>query len=155
MAEMMFSGIPDPEPAIEPSRANKVGILLVALVTTVVAAMVALTPKTIPWAVRDGQLQIHARLWNGDFPLQTLRTDDAVAIDLRNESGWRPVHKQWGVNGFGLNAGRFELANGRVADVYLTSETTVVLIPRRNDVPVLVGVHEPEPLLSALRSAVK
>ncbi len=155
MSDAMFRGIPDPEPALEPKKSLWVGAAVIALMTAVITGMTLVVPKSVPWAVSGGVLQVHTRLEDDDFPLKDLRPELALVIDLNTDGGWRPVHKFWGVNGFGLNAGRFELVNGRKADIYLTNETTVVLIPRRGDVPVIVGVHDPQPLLDALKNARK
>jgi hypothetical protein len=113
------------------------------------------TPHVVPWSVTGGKLQIHARVWNDDFPLRELQLDQSRILDLSREPGWQPQEKSWGVNGFGLNAGRFKLQNGESVYLYLAKETTAVLIPRRDDVPLMVGVRDPQACLAALRDAAR
>jgi hypothetical protein len=153
MEKEMFGGIPNPKPALDLKRAAWIGLILLVVVGGLSLAQSLATPRAIPWSVTGGKLQIHARVWNDDFPLRDLQLDQSRILDLTRETGWRPREKSWGVNGFGLNAGRFKLQNGESVYLYLAKETTAVLIPRRGDVPVMVGVQDPQAFLAALRDA--
>lgn len=127
------------------------GVLLFIAGTMLVLHLA--TPTTVPWRVADGKLQIHSKVESDDFPLADLQLDRARVVDLNREPGFRPSKKSWGFDGFGYDAGRFVLRGGGSADIYLAGENTAVLIPRRGDVPVIVGVSDPRPLISALQSA--
>jgi hypothetical protein len=153
MSEQMFGGIPDPAPSMDPTTAIRVGAVVVLLVCGLFLAMTLATPSAIPWSVTAGKLQIHARVWSDEFPLSELQLDQTRTLDLNQDPGWRPQQKSWGVNGFGLNAGRFRLRNGKLADLYLAKETTAVLIPRQGNVPVIIGVRDPLPFLAALKNS--
>ena len=94
------------------------------------------TPSVVPWSVNGGKLQIHAKVWNDNFPIRELQLDQTRVLDLLQEPGWQPRGKSFGVNGFGFNAGRFKLQNGELVDLYLAKETTAVLTwPASQDEP--------------------
>lgn len=87
------------------------------------------------------------------YTLRDLQLDQTRILDLRQEPGWQPREKSFGFNGFGFNAGRFKLQNGELVELYLAKETTAVLIPRRGNVPVMVGVRDPNAFLAVLQDA--
>lgn len=152
MPETLFAGIPDPEPP-EPGQRRRLLLFVFVPLAGLGLAVSLATPRQIPWTVSDGKLQIHARVWNEDFPLAELRTDQAWVLDLNRQPDWKPQKKSWGFDGFGLTAGRFVLRNGQSADIYLANETTAVVIPRQGDVSVIVGVQQPQAFLNALHEA--
>jgi hypothetical protein len=153
MPEEMFSGIPDPKRSVDSKKSVWVGVIALALVAGFFVMESYATPSAVPWSVNGGKLQIHAKVWNDDFPLRELQLDQARILDLQQEPGWQPRKKGFGFNGFGFNAGRFTLQNGESVDLYLAKETTAVLIPRRANVPVMVGVHDPQAFLTVLQGA--
>jgi hypothetical protein len=128
-------------------------VIVLALVAGFTVVESYATPSAVPWSVNSGTLQIHATVWNDDFPIGELQLDQARILDLQQEPGWQPRKKSFGFNGFGFDAGRFTLQNGESVDLYLAKETTAVLIPRRGNVPVMVGVHDPQAFLAELQGA--
>ncbi len=153
----MFQSIPDPEP----TSVADVSPLLKAALWLGGAAIVAWLllfnlnmPNRVPWKVEAGQLQIHARfVWNGGYPACGFRIGNAVVIDFGADPGWLPERKIYGVDASNYHAGNFYLKNGKEAEIYRTTESKAVLLPRSNTVPVLVATDRPEALLSAIRQA--
>lgn len=134
-------------------RRTWIGACVFVLAGSLAVGLHLATPKSVPWAVAGGKLQIHSLVWSDDFPVSELQMDRARIVDLNQEPGWLPKSKSLGYNGGGYRAGRFRLKNGTSADIYLTNETKAVLIPRRGAIPVIVGARNPEPLVAALRNA--
>ena len=153
MPEEMFGGIPDPQRTLDPKKSMWAVVVVLSLVAGFIVVESLATPNAVPWSVNGGKLQIHAKVWNDDFPLRDLQLDQTRILDLRQEPGWQPREKSFGFNGFGFNAGRFKLQNGELVELYLAKETTAVLIPRRGNVPVMVGVRDPHAFLSVLQDA--
>jgi hypothetical protein len=149
----MFEGIPDPSRSLDTSRRwMLVGVL--GLLVSLAILMSLGTPKHVPWVVANGKLQIHTRFaWSEDYPVCDLEIGQARILDLTREPDWLPGKKVFGVGGFGYKAGNFYLRNGKEVELALAKETIAVLVPRRNDVPVMIGVTDPNALLSALRAA--
>ena len=129
--------------------------IVVTLIGSLFLTVYSLTPRAVPWSVAGGKLQIHASVWSDDFPLGEMQLEQTRILDLNREPGWRPQTRIRGFHGFGLNAGRFKLQNGQSVYLYLAAETTAVLITRRGDVPVMVGVSDPNVFLTALKNAAK
>jgi hypothetical protein len=128
-----------------------IGVFAVVLVGGLFGFQSLATPKIVRWSVENGKLQIHSRVWSDDFPLRDLNPEASRILDLNREPDWRPQKKIWGYNGFGYHAGIFRLRNGKEVSLYLTSENIAVLIPRRKDVPVMVGTGDPQALITALK----
>ena len=149
----MFGGIPDPKPTLDRKKSMWTAIVVLALVAGFFLVESYVTPGTVPWSVNGGKLQIHSKVWNDDFPVADLQLDQARVVDLQQEPGWQPQRKSFGYSGFGFRAGRFTLQNDKSVDLYLAKETTAVLIPRRGNVPVMVGVDDPKALLAVLQGA--
>jgi hypothetical protein len=148
----MFDGIPNPERP-DPKKSLWMVALAFALFGCLALTVFLLTPRTVHWVVSDGKLQIRSKVWNDEFPLSDLQLDRARILDLKQEPGWMPQEKHSGFNGFGYDAGRFKLRNGELADIYLAKETTALLIPKHSSVPLVVGVENPDILLTALKDA--
>jgi hypothetical protein len=111
-------------------------------------------PKHVHWVVAHGELQIQARfIWSEDYPVCDLQTDHAQVLDLTRASGWLPGKKIYGFDGGSYNAGSFYLRNGREVELALAKETVAVLLSRKNNVPVMVGVTDPVAFVNALRAA--
>jgi hypothetical protein len=153
MQPQLFGGTPDSKPTLDPKRAASIAIGVMALAGGLLLAQKLATPKAVPWSVGGGKLQIHARIWNDDLPLSQLQPDQARVLDLTQEAGWQPKKKLWGFGVSRFHAGLFELQNGESVDLYLAGETIAVLIPRRGNVPVMVGVRDPQAFLAALEGA--
>jgi hypothetical protein len=153
MPEGMFGGIPDPKRTLDPKKSVWAAVIVLSLVAGYAAVGSYATPSTVPWSVSGGKLQIHAKVWNDEYPIRELQLDQTRILDLQQEPGWEPRGKSFGFSGFGFRAGRFTLQNGESVDLYLARETTAVLIPRRGNVPVMVGVHDPQAFLAELQGA--
>ena len=151
----MFEGIPDPDRTPEDNKSGMLVGLAGLLVTFVILALFSFgAPKQVPWEVANGKLRIHARfIWSEDYPVCDLQTGQARVLDLKRESEWLPGKKIYGFDGGSYNAGNFYLRNGKEVELALAKETVAVLLPRRGNVPVMVGVTDPSALLNALRAA--
>ena len=130
------------------------GTVAILLVGAILVAFSFAAPKQVPWVVADGKLQIHARfMWSEDYPVCDLQIAQARVLDLARESEWLPGKKIWGFNSGSYNAGNFYLRNGKEVGLALAKETIAVLLPRQDNVPLMVGVTDPEALIKALRAA--
>ena len=97
---------------------------------------------------------VHASSGAKDYPVCELETSQAVGVlDLARDSGWLPGKKIYGVDAPRYNAGNFYLRNGKEVELALAKERLAVLLPRKDKVPVMVGVGDPDALLMALRAA--
>ena len=152
MAEM-FSGIPAPEPTLNLKQSLRILVIVIALAAGFTLTLFLVTPRTVHWSVSDGRLHIRSMIGNDEFPLLVLQLDQARILDLKQEPAWLPQEKHFGYNGFGYDAGRFKLRNGELADLYLATETIAVRIPKRDSVPLVVGVDDPNIFLAALKDA--
>src|SRR5437016_5731438 len=108
----MFDGLPRPQQTLDPGPAMKLVEIVASLGVLAVVTLYLVTPKSVPWSIASGKLQIHARIWNEEFPLGELEPDRARILDLDGEPEWKPSFKRSGYNGFGFRAGRFQLRNG-------------------------------------------
>jgi hypothetical protein len=151
----MFEGIPEPDRSVEGNRSRMLLGVAGILVTGVVLVLFSFgAPKQVPWKVADGKLQIHARfIWSEDYPVCDLQTGQARVLDLTRESGWLPGKMIYGFNGGNYDAGNFYLRNGKEVELALAKETVAVVLPRKDKVPVMVGVIDSGAFLSALRAA--
>jgi hypothetical protein len=151
----MFESLPtgrEEEAATGPRKRILVGVIVASAALLVIATQ-AFSPKTVPWKIEDGKLQIHARSqWNDDYPVCDLDPAHAEIIDLTRNPGWRPAKKVFGFDG-SWTAGDFYMQNGKEAELYLVHETKAVLLPRRGAIPVLIGATDPPALIEALRRA--
>ncbi len=151
----MFEGIPDSDRSIDRNmRRVLIGITAVLLISLFILIRAWNAPKHVPWVVADGKLQIHARFfWSEDYPVCDLETGQARILDLTRKSEWLPGKRVWGVGSSSYNAGNFYLRNGKEVELALAKETVGVLLPRQNNVSLMVGVTDPEALINALRTA--
>jgi hypothetical protein len=151
----MFEGIPEPDRSVKSNRGG--GLIGIAglLVTAVVLALFGFgAPRQVPWVVADGKLLIHARfIWSEDYPVCDLQIGNARVLDLTREAGWLPGEKIYGFDGGSYKAGNFNLRNGKEVELALAKETVAVFLPRKDKVPVMVGVTDSGAFLSALRAA--
>lgn len=150
---LMFDGIPDPQPTLDRGPALKLVAIVVSLVVLIVVTLYFVMPKSVQWSIASGKLQIDAGVWIEEFPLGEFEKDHARILDLDREPEWKPGFKLFGYDGFGVWAGRFQLRNGNRVELYLGNETQAVLIPRRDKVPVLIGVKDPAIFLRQLQVA--
>lgn len=153
----MFEQIANKDPEDVPSGKRLIVGLAIGLV--VPAALILAfhfgQPSHVPWVVSGKTLQIHAGIaWSEDYPACDLQVDKARIIDLNNEPMWKPDRKIYGFDG-GSSYGNFYLKNGKEVEIALTDETVAVLLPRDGNVPLMIGVTDPDALLGALRNACK
>lgn len=150
----MFNGIPEPVRSTPTGRGRILIGAAVILVTAGVLRLLVFTPGHVSWVVADGKLQIHARfVWSQNFPACDLQTGQAEVVELNREPDWLPGRKVFGVNSPNYDAGDFYLRNGKEVELALAKETVAVILPRKDKVPVMVGVTDPAALLNALRAA--
>jgi hypothetical protein len=151
----MFEGIPDPDGSAEGDNDRMlVGISALLVVAVIVGLFSLGAPRQVAWVVADGKLQIHAPfIWSEDYPVCDLETGQARVLDLTREAEWLPGKKIYGFDGGSYDAGNFYLRNGKEVELALAKETIAVLLPRKDNVPVMVGVTDAGAFLSALRAA--
>ncbi|MCW5938368.1 MAG: hypothetical protein KIS64_01825 [Fimbriimonadaceae bacterium] len=96
-------------------------------------------------------LTLRGDVYGRVIPIQKLRLDGAMAVDLRVEDGLEPKRKLNGTDVPGYSSGWFRLDSGEKALLYLTDRTRVAYIPTIDGYSVMLSVEEPSRLIDSLR----
>jgi|GEM_PF-3209018 len=97
----------------------------------------------------------NAALFGRSIPWTDLQVDQAATVDLDETPELQPEGRSSGLDMHGLTVGRFTLANGSEALLFVTDRTRVVALPSVESdgepLMVLLSSTNPESLLTALQ----
>jgi hypothetical protein len=134
---------------------GRLPIIVVALMLLVVILVVAITigtTRTPRFEVSKEGLRIRGNLYGRMIPMAHLRLDAARVVEIASSTDLQPVRRTNGASIGATRAGWFRLRNGEKALVFLTRNPRAAYIPTTQGYSVLLGVNEPDALLSSLRS---
>jgi hypothetical protein len=129
------------------------GICVVLLVVFAALAYTAYSARHSRIEISEGQFNLVGDFWARSIPIQSLRLEDAVVVDLDSSPEFAPKRRTLGTGLPGYSSGWFLLQNGQKALTYLTRRDAVVYLPTSLGYALLLSADRPRELLATLRSS--
>ncbi|MFY9823614.1 MAG: PH domain-containing protein [Thermoanaerobaculia bacterium] len=96
-------------------------------------------------------LRIRHSMFGKRVPREEIVLSEARAIDLTQETGYKPFLRLWGAGLLGYSEGWFLLRNHERALGFLTDRTRVAYLPTAKGYKVMLSIEDPRAFLDAAR----
>lgn len=126
------------------------GLLIVAGVWAIVGYSAASSRRAL-FELSPAELRIRHSMFGKRIPREEILLSEARAIDLTQETPYKPILRLWGAGLLGYSEGWFLLRNSQRALAFLTDRTRVAYFPTAKGYKVMLSVEDPQAFLDAAR----
>jgi hypothetical protein len=125
--------------------------LLIVLAGGALLGYSAASSRRVLFELSPEGLRIRRSMFAKRIPRQEILLAEARAIDLTQETEYKPVLRNGGIRLLGYSEGWFLLRNDERALAFLTDRTRVVYLPTTKGYKVMLSVEDPRAFLDAAR----